>query len=276
MRTAKIIRIVCWSLIAMVLLGVLIRSISNGNDRGFGFIDFNLVRGIGRSMQGETLDKETVYEISPDGIENLEIDWISGEVDVIPYEGNVILVTEYHSKDIDDEDKASVNKSGNTLNINFLTGKRIFGNMSFNLRKSLKVQIPHELATNMVEIRIDGVSSEISLLDIDAKDLKLDSVSGKIVARGNFMDIDVDTVSGKVQLDIGSQFEKCDIETVSGDAVLAIPEDTGFTVEQDKVSGSFESEFAMSFSKNRGEHLGGGAKITMDTVSGNLRIEKNN
>jgi DUF4097 and DUF4098 domain-containing protein YvlB len=62
------------------------------------------------------------------------------------------------------------------------------------------------------------------------------------------------------------------ISTVSGDAELSIPENDGFTVKYEKVSGDFECEFPITTSKNTGTYKDGGASFSMSTVSGDLDL----
>ena len=63
-------------------------------------------------------------------------------------------------------------------------------------------------------------------------------------------------------------------ETVSGEIILYLPEDTGFTAELDSVSGEFKCDFEVSEKKDRYQSGDSSNYYEFDTVSGDVRIKK--
>ena len=65
-----------------------------------------------------------------------------------------------------------------------------------------------------------------------------------------------------------------DLDSVSGQLVVVLPENTGFTAELDSLSGKMYSDFSTTYQDDTMCYLDGACKITMDSVSGNLRIRQ--
>lgn len=128
------------------------------------------------------------------------------------------------------------------------------------------------------ELNCENVSGSIEVSG-SAKRVNVDIVSGSIYLTGTFDKVDVNDVSGRVSLDIEKAFPtEMDIETVSGSVELKIKEDVdladGFSVNMDSVSGRISLSKAgeiIKYSKyySYGE---GKNKIDIDTVSGNFKI----
>ena len=85
-------------------------------------------------------------------------------------------------------------------------------------------------------------------------------------------EVNVHSVSGKVEIETADKLEKCKIKTASGDVRLVLPEALGFTAIIDTASGSFESSVPVK--KAGGEYIAGtgGASISIDTASGDIKI----
>ncbi|MPN19450.1 hypothetical protein SDC9_166819 [bioreactor metagenome] len=64
------------------------------------------------------------------------------------------------------------------------------------------------------------------------------------------------------------KLEKISVDTVSGSVEIILPENNGFTLSYDTVSGSTNNDFAM---KNN-QYKGGDIAIDVNTVSGSLDL----
>lgn len=106
------------------------------------------------------------------------------------------------------------------------------------------------------EVSADTVSGDVSLALSEAGKLKLDSTSGRVT-------VSMDTLADSLSVD-----------TVSGDVVLCLPENAGVTVSWDTVSGSFRSELDTKTDGDDYQLGDGKKKYSVDTVSGNLKLEK--
>ena len=97
-----------------------------------------------------------------------------------------------------------------------------------------------------VDTRVESVSGEIKCTDISvneldlgstsgtvicenakAQELNLNNVSGSIRAEGEFVEIDVETVSGEVRLALSTVPAKINVDGVSGSITVALPETAG-------------------------------------------------
>ena len=191
-------------------------------------------------------------------ITGLEVEWIAGEVQVVYHDGDGISFEEKVTGDLPkDEDEEAVQLhylvEDGTLHIKYAkSGAHHMGNTS----KDLVVSLPKSCRLN--ELEFDGVSANLS-------------VDGIAVRKAS-----CDTVSGQIDLDVDGNLEKLDVDSVSGNITVYLPEGTPFEVEMDSVSGSFDSDFDVKRDSD-GERFwfgDGGGKYEFDTVSGNLTILK--
>ena len=125
--------------------------------------------------------------------------------------------------------------------------------------------------TGCGEVFMHSTSGELSF-DGSCRDVYMDSNSGKVRFGGSCLNFGAETTSGDVEAAISSALDEVDIECTSGDVYLTLPTNTGFTLEFDTASGSFNSDLPMS---KRGDNYvfnGGGAEIDVDTTSGDLTV----
>jgi len=108
-------------------------------------------------------------------------------------------------------------------------------------------------------------------------DLRADVVSGSVTASGAFTQVSLDTVSGAVTLD-AERVAQITVHTVSGDAMVRLPEGLGVTVDTRSVSGrvivdgtvrSGEGLFTGPVDVVTGD---GSCRLSMTTVSGSLTV----
>lgn len=139
------------------------------------------------------------------------------------------------------------------------------------------------------ELRTDSVSGKIVIENVQASKLRADTMSGNIEVEGTFSELNVDTTSGNMRIDAAGardidmdttsgeidvkcgdvkNLEKISADSVSGNVGIELPEESGFTLSFDTVSGSQDNDFAM-----RNNVCGDGKiEIKVDTVSGGLRL----
>jgi hypothetical protein len=175
----------------------------------------------------------------------------------------------------------------NSSDVQGFEGEFSFNSVSgpLNLRE---LTGPIKASTVSGAIDLEGVSGEV----------RLNTVSGRI--RGDRLNgpIHVDTVSGRVELDessipsveVTAVSAPVDLETaltdgpyrfssVSGQVTLKVPEATRCSAELHTVSGNLRIGLpATSQSRGRGAQMaevqGGGVKVYLGSVSGDLSIEK--
>lgn len=141
-----------------------------------------------------------------------------------------------------------------------------------------------ELKNAKIEaIKTKTTSGDVKIKEIETDSIKASQVSGNLEVEGICNTVDVDSVSGEIELDLDQMLQSIDAKTVSGDVDINIPDNNGFDVIFSTVSGDLESNFDLlgSFGKKSKEHnkkysyKDGGIEIAINTTSGDLSIHKN-
>ncbi len=179
--------------------------------------------------------------------------------------------------------------------------------------KTLTMEVPASLIGLLADVEIDTVSANIDLsgvygdktdlstvsgeircadvaasnLDLsstsgtlvcensEAETLDLENVSGSIRVEGEYTSIDVDTVSGTTNFALAVSPEKLDVDGVSGNVTVALPEGANFTAKLDTVSGSLSCAFPGTLGSDLVVVGDGSANYRFNSVSGSVKIEKN-
>jgi DUF4097 and DUF4098 domain-containing protein YvlB len=135
----------------------------------------------------------------------------------------------------------------------------------------------------------DAILEDIELVNGDLKVtgvtgyLSLGTVNGSITASGMAGNAWVETVNGNLDLsfDKMNKGQTVDLESVNGAILLRIPAKANAQVDAETLNGNISSEFGLTVEK--GEWIGrsmegligsGGARITLETINGNIEIKK--
>lgn len=281
-----ICRIIIFSLLIGGLLTLLIFGIQKGS--------FPLVFHLGGMEQYANASqyKTGNASLEADALKRLKINWLDGTIQVLPYEGEHIVIEETSSGTLDKKEQLHYYWKQNTLIIQYRENSFFsFGKSSNN--KNLTVRIPTKLCGELSELSIDCTSSEVHLNGLHTNILKLDSVSGNFTATdmfvakdgslntvsgninvsGEIQKMDVDTVSGDCRLTSAISPRELEFDSTSGDIFLQIPESSDFTFEFDSVSGDMNSHFSTIQKEDFYLCGKGTAQYEADTVSGDITIQ---
>lgn len=316
MRTSAIIKIVANLILVIVLIAILTSLISGNQFgfRGFKIPIFNF-GGFSYKFDDANKYSIADGKINVDDIRKLDIDWVAGKVRIEEYSGDKIEFYEENSSSLSEDDKMRYMVDNGTLKIKFRKSYIGFGILK-SLNKELVIRIPVSMEDGLAELKLDNVSSSveiealianvvlidsvsgsISIKDLISKKLDIETVSGtvNVSAESDFVDaeavsgnlnisissksiekVDVESVSGYVSLDLGSSPKNLDIETVSGDVDIILPENDGFTAKYYSISGKFKCDFEVSLTKKEAVYKDGKVKSKLDieTVSGDIYINK--
>ena len=92
---------------------------------------------------------------------------------------------------------------------------------------------------------------------------------------GTAEELKLDTTSGRCQAELDERVREIELDSVSGELELILPESLGFEAEVDTVSGSFRSDIPTTASSKGVYTCGNGeCGISVDTVSGSISIQK--
>lgn len=260
-----VVRIVSFTLLALALVAALLFSVCFSSTSG----PISDLSCIWNSSQVDGIPSPS-GSVSAQEVSRLAIHWVAGSVRVEPSE----TATDIRFRLIGEDDAKFPmvwSQSGDTLVLSYAKSTKM--PISVNvLRKDLVVTVPAGWSAQ--EIRIDNVSGDMTLTDIDVTDLTVDNVSGELDFSGFCRSAEVSTVSGDCTLTLTSAPNSIDLDSVSGQLVVVLPENTGFTAELDSLSGKMYSDFSTTYQDDTMYYLDGACKITMDSVSGNLRIRQ--
>lgn len=233
----------------------------------------------------------SVGSADPVAIREIKIEWISGSVTIEP--GDVQEITFLESGNGTDKYEMVWKQSGDELVIQYSKDSGIAG---FGLHfgdgsKDLTVTVPRGWVCDSLEL--DTASTDLTVRDMIIREMEIDSASGTAKFENcTVSSLDVDTASGDVtftgslnELDFeaaSASFtgvlenvpDQVNMDSMSGDLTLTLPEDAGFTVSLDAMSSDFSSDFT-TVKKNKSYVCGDGhCKIDVDAMSGDVSILK--
>lgn len=139
-------------------------------------------------------------------------------------------------------------------------------------------------SSDLKDVNIGSTSGDVHLDSVKG-DIKVRSTSGRVNIEEANGALDIGSTSGNVTLDLATnKIEPITVGITSGDLTIRMFGDTGFDFEAQTTSGDITSDIDImisgklgkSFSGDKvsGQANGGGARITANTTSGNVRIIK--
>lgn len=204
-------------------------------------------------------------------VENLDIDWTSGKVNIEYHDGSGVSVSEVANRSISEDEKLRWWLDGTTLRIKFAEPKL---NIFNNLQKTLTVSLPKGIVLKTVDI--DTTSADISALTMLADEIKFDTTSGDVNAIITAKNLSVSSTSGDLDIRQNTDIktaslsstsgtvaftvpsaEKISMESTSGDISVTVPGTVG-TLNLDSTSGSIKTDIA------------GVEKAKLSSTSGNI------
>ena len=234
------------------------------------------------------LTESTVQNISFDAsdVKKLHIEWVSGNVTVKTADQHNVTFR----VDGDSALPFSYRLNGNELELRYPADDVIWKPARGS--KNLTVTVPQSWYAR--ETRIEVTSAVVEVDGLSTEELKLDStsgpitasglccdqivagtVSGSVILKGTAEELKLDTTSGRCQAELDERVREIELDSVSGELELILPESLGFEAEVDTVSGSFRSDIPTT-AASKGVYTCGNGEcgISVDTVSGSITIQK--
>lgn len=258
MKKALITKIVVLSLLVLFLGGALIFGISSG----FGLKDF-----VGESGSAYASDETRQYTQPVEEIENLDIEWIAGYVEVKPYSGTEIRITEEVSRKVDEEERLRLEQDGDTLRIRWKKSNQLFSFFSWGFGKRLTVEIPESMLLDRV--KVNATSADVVVGSLSAEEFELRSTSGSVegsALKGE--EAVLETTSGDIRSE-DSAFEKLKVGTTSGGIRLTGTRGTESSLNS--VSGGIE--YQGSFRTLKANSVSGGIEAVTDILTDAVKLE---
>ena len=288
MKASAIIRIIAFS-VAIILLSFILLSV----------IDYNYYFENGRLHSYEMAvpaPTESPREINQYDftaqIQNIEIDWVAGSITIHPSDSLSNIIVEERSP-AESQHNMVVKQSGQTLKIEFAEDRIKFDLFSNNkvVSKDLVIRVPKNWNCNNLEI--DAAATDVNIQSLSIRELDFDGASGNLILDNcNIEELDIDTASGDVEfvgtlenLDFDAASAKfygefynsprsLKLDSMSGDLKLVLPEATGFELNMDTMSGSFDTDFSVGKHDKTYICGEGQCKIKVSAMSGDVSVLK--
>ena len=270
MKGNAIARIIIYSVLILVLIGILVVALGANNYFKFGTSGGTPVVG---SMNVDESD-----------VRNLEINWASGNITIIRDDIDEILVEEIANGEI--KDPMTYNLRGNTLQINYAEGNVRIGFGSLQ-KKDLNITVPMDWSCG--DLIINSASTDVEIREIAADQLELNTASsnctitnstiGNLELNGASCDLNYsgslnsltcDGASANITAVFTNVPRSIELDGASADLDITLPSNCGYEIDMDGVSNRCTSEFTTS--KGSHSYGNGACKITIDGVSATVHI----
>lgn len=291
MKRNAIIRIIIWSLVIVILTGILFTFFAG---RGY----YRLRRSERAEETAVPVPLESVYVHSADGrdtfpaadISRLEIEWVAGEILIQTGKTDQITVKE---DGVTDEKYAMViQQRGEKLKILFCEEAvaSYYGiKTRSDLEKDLTITVPPDwicetldidcaaatLEVNDLtihEVDFDGASGTCEFENCTVDDMDVDTASGDIRFIGTLDVLDCDAASASVYAVLANTPSRLDMDSLSGDLEIVLPQNAGFTLAMDAMSSDFTSDFETTLKNGNYVCSDGSCRINVDALSGDVFI----
>lgn len=280
MKRNAIIRIIAWTISLVILVGVLVAGMN-------WFRPFTSPLGESEIIPVESSGKLGSATVISDDIQEIEIDWVSGNIRLVPANVTSIEVSE---STVDDAKYAMVCKQeGGTLEIDYCKNTTLKDLKNLKFSKDLTILVPMDWSGRALQV--DAASAKLSVQDLTIREvevdtasgtcqfdhctvdtLNVDTASGDVYFEGSLNRLDCDSASAGVEAVLDNVPYEIDMDSASGSVELVLPKDAGFVVNMDTMSGKFDSDFPYS-AKNGVYVSGDGAcRIDMSSMSGKVSI----
>ena len=243
------------------------------------------------SVPAQVNTQDDVTTVPAAGIRELEIEWVSGNI--LIQSGDVAEIQISESGVTDADYVMQVRQKEEKLSIAFAQGTQSFLGLGIQgeLSKDLTVVVPASWACEDLEIDVasakveiqgltvrdlefNGASGECNFTDCTVDSLDVNTASGDVYFTGSLRDFDCEAASASVYAKLSNVPEEMDLETMSGLMDITLPEDAGFTVSMESMKASFSSEFDTTTQGNRYVCGNGQCKISVESMSGEVILRK--
>lgn len=294
MRRNAITRIIVWSIVIILLVGIQFGVIFGVNHQRIEITESALAVTIPYETEVALTEwrESEKNTFSASEVREIEIEWVSGDILIMPHNTDTIIVREDGSFDAKYAMIMSCREG--ELNIKFCADS-VSGfvgiNSTNNLSKDLTIYVPQDWVCESLEL--DVASSKVEVNDLTIREVEFDAASGTCEFENCIVgEMDIDTASGDVRfigelniLDcdavsasvyavLGNTPSRLDLESMAGDLDITLPADAGFTLSMSALSRDFSSDFDTTM-KN-GNHVSGDGRcrINVDGMSGDVVIRK--
>ena len=283
MKTNAIVRIVIWSIVLLLLVSILVTALAFGiysvHSSETSWAAPIITTGSGEFHQADH---------AAESVSQIEIEWAAGTITIQPGDTDKILLSE--SGKFDTDEAMVYRQNGSKLTIECQEQDFFIGFQS-TVSKDLTITVPRDWQGR--SISIDAASAQLNVTGITVEEVELDSASGIAVFEDcTIEELDIDTASGDVEfrgkLDtlefdaMSAKFtavftsfpSRMELDSMSGDVDISLPEGCGFTATIDAMSSDFSSDFEVTRKNDQYVCGDGSCRINVSAMSGDVVIRK--
>lgn len=300
-KTAAKIFICVWSVVLVlfgVLFGYLCYSGGWGSLGGYSYWS-------GDNTTFQQLHDQTITE----PVNALQLDWKGGDVTLFPGDGQEVKIIQRGVKNTPADQFFRTSVKNGVLTVsdgNRVAGLRI-GPFSYSIGSDLEIHLPQKtyetislrtsggdvsgetldagkldvttasgdifLSGNFQKLEMTSTSGDLVCRDVSVDQLVLDTTSGDVDCEGELSAITATSTSGELCFRTSRMITGASISSTSGDVMLALPENDGFTARLNTAVGDLLCEFG-SDGGHTYQYKDGGAEIQMDTTSGDVYLQR--
>lgn len=295
-KTAAKILIGIWSLVLLlfaVLFGYLCY---NGGWNSLPFYS---------SRWGTNGTYQLVHEETVEGqVDSIQLDWRGGDITVYVSSDDKVKVAQRGVKNTPEEQFFHTSFSDGTLTVS--NGSTIaglpIGPFHYSIGSDLELYLPKktyealtlksgsgdvhldrldadtlDISTSSGDISLSGEFRELTLTStsgdllgrgVTAETVHIRTTSGDVNYAGDVSKIEATSTSGSLIFRTGRMVENASLHSTSGDAMLYLPENDGFTAKLSSSSGDLICDFTGLDGGRAFQYKDGGAEIRVETTSG--------
>ena len=235
----------------------------------------NALSDTNSDMNADTAEGESTLTAEADfadaSITNVEVNWVVGNITILA--GDHVSLKEYSAETVADQDRIEYTLNGTALVINEYPSTDMFSLGSANsdrVKKDLVLTLPAGLSELRLNIVVGNVTTEEG---ISAGKIELNGVSSQIsLANLEVKEFEINVVDAAITLDYAAAPEEIDVESVGGSVSITLPEGSGFTAEIESVSGKLTTPEGTVRGNGILTSGNGAVSIEIQTVSGEVEV----
>ncbi len=233
-----------------------------------------LVFGENIGLTYSNADKYTAGGTTVTGlVENLDVNWTSGKVQVEYHAGDGIIVSETGNRTISGDDELRWWLDGDTLRIQYAKSGRI--RLFDRLQKTLTISLPE--GTVLKTARLHLTSGDVDIPKLTADETELTVTSGDISAAAETRIMTVKATSGNLDIRLTGETENVTIKVTSGritaDLATAKHVEIGSTSGDIRASGRVGDAVIDATSGKISVRFDAFESLKINVTSGNVKAE---
>ncbi|MBP1906896.1 hypothetical protein J2Z32_003561 [Paenibacillus turicensis] len=218
------------------------------------------------SNQGQAVIRH--IKIPLDSALSLNLDWLTGQVRIMPNSNNEIEIIQYADTGFKIEKAFQYELHASVITI---TDGRKSSKLGVNLKKTcLEIFVPAMLLSN---INIKGVGTQIKLSEINTKVLQCNVVSGKLQLSGAYEKLQLQATASNVDAQL-CEVRELTVKSTSSKLRVCIPEALRFTISTGKLTSrkAIRSSLPLQYEKSQLEPKEGEARFHVSIAGGHMEI----